>query len=469
VGVVVIKEKTLYLIDDHQIEKITPKEARKHLVGGKIELKELIALNFKLPSTLSPQQLPLQVELKMYNEGGLNPQQDYIIDFLSYKFENYYLIEAFAVPKERVIALFSPIAKKIGFIDLIYPKFITYTSLSNHNYLVFYFSKKEAFIAIYQKGSYIGHRAIDSLERVVKEIKLTNLEEVLTQKGLKKENYSPQESLLFEQLYELFFKNIEKVVHTLNFKRSFFGIEEIDKLFVDLDGENIKGKSIPGLVELFLSFGVDGKWEHETLKDSLRIEANYIQYRPQSLNFSIFERKKPLLERDIVKSIALLTFSLGAVGIGAFWLNKKNLALEKEITNKQLQLEKVKKEAMLLAKQIKRLKRENKQLLLKKKEEEKKRQDYLLTLQQIPLFHSYTKNRQQMVNDTVLTLAKYRLTTQLLEQNGSFKLTVDITSPKQEKIAKFIDSLLEKGYTEVKTDKIVKKEGFYESVVKVKR
>jgi len=470
-SVVVIKDSKLYLVKDSTIQPISFKEAKKHLVGARVPLKEIIALNFKLPLNLTTHQLTFQIELKMYNEGGLNPKEEYVIDFISYPLEEFYLIEAFAIPKKRLIALFGEYAKKIGFIDIIYPRFITYTTLSREDTsLIFYLSTQEAFFTFYQKGNYLGHRSVDSLEKLAKEVgvEVEKLKTLLSDKGLKSQNYSPTEQPILNSLQQLFFKNVQKVLHTLNLKRGVFKLEKIDSLLIDFEG-----KRIPGLVELFLSFGVEGELRYEVLKQPpLLLDANYIQQSsnlPQTLNFSIFERKKPLLEYESLKAFLIVMVAFGVVGVETFFLKEKLSLLKEELEFKKQQVSLLKRGQRQGRLQLKTLKERKTQLSQTQKSLLKEIELYTQTLNTIPSFWKEILARQKLVNDTIHALYLFKLNSKSLEQNRT-SLVVDILSQKEQpqQIAKFVSTLLNKGYNP-QLDKILKKEELYESFIRIER
>ncbi len=484
---VIVSKNKLYRFKEQGIEVIEPKSAAKYRVGARLPLQDITALSFKLPLNLSAEQLAVQVELKMYQEGGLDPNRDYAIDFVSYKIEaeNITLVEAFAAAKEDIEHRFGEIAKRVGFIDILYPKFIAYEALYDRelrlkeNHLFFYLSEEEAFAVIYQDGRYIGYRAIDSLANISKKlgIEVAKLKSLLIQKGVVMANYTPEEMHIFDGLQETLFKNIEKVVYAINFKRSFFGLEHIDRLIVDFEGE-----LIPGLRDMFVAFGIDGEWIEQPLgccdfkaqEASLATEALYVanfDELEQRLNFTFFERKKPLWHYRVlwVGVAAFLTL----IALGAFWsyLRMQKGALEEEITRKEAQLQRLKRSNAKLFRHLKKLK-EQKRLLL---EDIQKRRDHIAiyqdTLDAIPFVEKSKMAREKMINDIVEGLYRFRLSARSIEQNGTKVAYVEILSQndEREKIARFISFLLDKNYSDVQTQRIEKEDGLYHSRVKVAR
>ena len=482
---VIIHKQKPYLFTQNSIQTIEPSAASKYRVGARLPLRYITALTFKLPLNLSKEQLAVQVELKMYNEGGLDPNQDYAIDFVSYPIEeeNIYLVEAFAAAREDIENEFAQIAKKIGFIDIVYPKFITYEALYDRelavseNHLFLSIEEDEAFAAVYQKGQYIGYRSIDSLSQLSKKlgIEITRLKSILSQKGVDAQNYTPEEMHLFDTLQEAIFKNVEKIVYAVNFKRSYFGLDHIDRLIVDFGGE-----LIPGLRNMFLSFGVEGEWIEQPLsccsfkakEASLAVEAAYVAHydeMPHRLNFTFFERKKPLWRYRVVQLAAALL--LLVAGIGALWayIYKQSGELSHQIAQKERRLASLKKNNARLFEKLKNLKAQKAELQKQIAQLEERIAIYQDTLDAIPFVEKNKIAREKMMNDIVEALYRFRLSTKSIEQNGTKFANVDILSQNEqrEKIARFIRYLLQKSYKNVQTKKIERIDDLYESRVKV--
>ena len=105
------------------------KENKTLFTGAFIPLYNLKSFSFKLPKTLSADELQMHIEMKMYNEGGLDAEKEYVIDFLQYDGGDVYLIEAFAVLEEECRTLFGDSIKKLEAIDILFPRFLIYQTL----------------------------------------------------------------------------------------------------------------------------------------------------------------------------------------------------------------------------------------------------------------------------------------------------------------------------------------------------
>lgn len=482
-GAVLIYKEKAYLYENQKFSTIDIAKAKKYRVGAILSGRSLIPLAFKLPLSLSPEQLAVQVELKMYNEGGLDPNKEYAIDYLSYplEHENSYYIEAFAVPKEKLDEEFGEIVKKIGFLDIVFPRFIAYKALytqkTNENHLIIYIAEDEAFAAIYQAGTFIGLRSIDSLMSIAKKtgLEVAKLKTYLAQKGIVARNYTDDEKHIVDQLLEIFYKNIEKIVYAVNFKRGYFGIEKIDRIILDFDGALIEGVN-----ELLQSFGVEGDLHYESLvccgmsakESALAVAAEYVEKYDsldQHLNFTLYERKKPIYTLASF-AMAMAIFIALLISGGAYgYLLYKESVVDTRIAQEKARLARLQARNKKMLSFYKKLQNEKKALSQQIATLEDEIEVYEETLTTIPFMQQAKLQRQKMMNDIVEALYLYKLSTKSIEQNGTKAATIDLVSSnkKRENIARFIDYLLQKQYARVETQTIKRVGDVYESVVRV--
>ncbi|BCD60872.1 hypothetical protein NitYY0814_C1658 [Nitratiruptor sp. YY08-14] len=482
-----IENDKLYTFQNGKFETLKPKTYKNFRIGALINSKKLITFTTKLPLTLQKEQLDIQVELKMYQEGGLDPNRNYVIDYLAFPIQqdNIYLIEAYALPQEVIEEQFGKIAKKIGFIDVLFPRFLIYKSLYaqeftvTKNHLFLYLGEEEAYAAIYKEGKYIAFRSIESLADLASQcgIETAKLKSLLSEKGLKQENYAPEEMNIFDVLQERFYKNAEKIVYAINYKRSYFGIEQIDAIYLDFEGERIEG-----LEAVMMAAGMIGDIVVQPLKyrdlspkqSALALAIEYIENFEkidQKLNFTIYERKKPIYH---YRSFQLLVFAAAILilfGAGTLFLYQQVHHFDELIAQKEGEISKLRKKNQKLMEKLKQLRDQKKQILKRKKEMLHENELAQLTLSAIPMVEEGKKERQKMMNDIIEALYRYKLTTKSIDQNGTSSIDVDLVSKyeQREKIGAFIRYLLEKGYSDISTKEIVRDNSFYESLVKVKK
>lgn len=482
-----VYENSLLLYENGKFERIPLKNASKYRVGALINSKSLIAMTMKLPLSLTKEQLDIQVELKMYQEGGLDANRDYVVDYVAFpvQHENNYLIEAYAVEQKLLTDNFGDIAKKTGFIDIIFPRFLIYKALyvahssPSQTDLFVHIGESEAYGTLYKDGEYVAFRSIESLSELSKKcgIEIAKLKEYLSQKGLKMENYAPEEMNIFDVLQERFYKNMEKIVYAINYKRSYFGIDQIDNVYLDFDGGEIDG-----LEALLIAAGLQGEANVKPLQyqglepkeSALLLAIEYIgtyNEQDQVLNFTIFERKKPIYTYRSLQVGALLLLLVLLYGAGAGYLEYQKMQYEEILQQKKAQLARVRKKNRALMTQLKKIQQQKRKALKKKELALAQKELAQLTLDAIPMIEASKQERQKMMNDIVEALYKYRLTTKDIDQNGTTSIKVDLVSKydQRQKIGKFINYLLQKGYKNITTKEITREENFYESLVEVRQ
>ena len=485
--IIFLYEKKALSYDGKDIKAANFKDSKNFFTASFIPHRYLTSLTFKMPKNLSNEELESQIEIKMYNEAGLDPNKDYSIDSIKYDMGEEYIVEGIALSKDSFDKEFKFYEKKVEAIDLLFPRFLSYQVLynkeldKNRNDLFIFIGEQEAFGAIYKNGEYIGHRTIDSLSTISKKlgIEISKLKEYLSSKGLNKENYSLEEIDIFDSLQDIFLKNIEKLIYSINHKRSFFGLAGIDRVIVDFDG-----KEIDGLKDFFIPNGYEDI-EIEKLKCCSRDDEKarvflFCEYayeivnsakNLQKINLTFLERKKPLYEYTAIKYIAIFFLAiLITFGLYGYFMYKSNL-LDEKISQKNSKLKRLKLLSSKYIKKFQKLKKENEQIISEIKNLEHQEFVYDTTLKMIPFLESQKTKREKFVNDVVLILAKYRLNTQHIRQKDSKEMDVLIISKtnQRDKIAKFINDILKKGYLEAKTDEIVYENGIYKSSIRIKR
>ncbi|MRI58257.1 MAG: hypothetical protein C6H99_01990 [Epsilonproteobacteria bacterium] len=474
-AVVIYKEK-LYLIDE-KITTIQADQVRKYPLGARVPIKDLIALTFVFPKSLDEERLGLEVELRMYNEGGLDLAQAYEIHYIKYphQFKDEWVVEAFAIPQKLLQERFNETVQKIGFIDCLYPKFITYTAAYDEHHastdVIFYLGEEESFGAIYQNGHYIGHRALDSLKEISKKLgmELLRLKSLLISKGLVLDGDEDR----IGSIREIFLENVQKIVQAINYKANFFPLERIDRIVIDFEGQNI-----PGLGEVFKEFGIQGELKEVPFsccgfgpkESSLAVEARYIQ-RCEPLNFSIFPRPKPLGGYFVTRLAMVAAIALAAMGAGYWYLVGKLERMQEQIAYKRALIAKIDQQSRAKLKELKKLQERHKQLQEQLRLLYESKVALEDTIDAVPLIEHAKEVRQKMMNDVVEALSRHRLKTSSIDQNGSKEVVVRLLSKDRQKeaIAKFMEDLIQKGYKDVHTSKIEEREGLYQSEVRVRR
>ncbi|MFA5216464.1 hypothetical protein [Sulfuricurvum sp.] len=483
-------QKILYLEHDRSrtyqesgFEACVASDFKSLFSGAIIPLSLLNIHTLKLSDRLSAEELKIQVEIRMFEEGNLSSDDEYTIDFVRNTINNDddALIEVFALSHTKARDYFADVLTKTSAIDIITPAFMVYGSLYDTlpkgNDLFIYLGEEESYGAIYQEGHYIAHRSIETLTSIAVEtgLDIAKLKNHLQSKGLIEENYLPEELNKFILIQERVAKNIERLVHTINHKRGLFGLSGIDHIFLDFEGEGI-----PGLEAVFSAYGIaDTKVIPLTLEGVSREQlhetlcASYLLHATAPLNLSPYERKAAWYARESGKFLGLsggsvLIVLMASLMVG--WMISSEETRHEELTSK---LEALQHETASFSKTLKK----NTSLLQEQQAKSEALQE------EIALYHAAEETavliddmhakRQQFLLDTTAELGRYHLGALLMEQNSSKQMNLYVVSDyaKRDDIAKLMSGLYERGYQDVQTHeiKLDNNNTTYNSLVKVIR
>jgi hypothetical protein len=483
--------KILFLEHEHTVTynngsfvPSTPRDTKKLSSGAIVPLSLLNIHTLKLPINLSEDEQAIHVEIRMFEEGNLNSDEEYTIDFIRHTLvsEESYLCEVFALSRSKAADYFSEALKNSSVIDLITPGFLIYESqydtLPKQNDLFIYLGEEESFGAIYQEGKYIAHRSIDTLAVIAVEtgLDLAKLKSFLSQRGVIEESYPPEEFAKFVLIQDRLARNIERLVHTINHKRGPFGLTGIDQVYLDFEGN-----TIPGLPAVFDAYGMSDlhvtalalpqQSQPEALHNLLSAHHLTQKIGQKTLNLSAFERKALWYKRESGKFLAIfgiaLLIALG-IPLTIVWMISQEEQRKEELTTT---LEQIQKETVALSASL----TEQKKLLTARQEEEKSLQEEIALIQgaqeTADLIAQMHLKRQQFLIDATQELGHYGLGTLMVEQNGSKEITLHVISKyqKRDDIAKLMSGLYARGYQNAQTHEITLDNKMYNAVVKATR
>jgi len=459
-------------------------EYKELFCGAIIPLSLLNTHTLKLSDRLSDEELRIQVEIRMFEEGNLNSDEEYTIDYIRHVIatDDSNLVEVFALSHTKAGEYFASALSKSPSIDRIIPGFMVYGSLyptlEAKNDLFIYWGEEEAYAAIYQEGRYIAHRSIETLASIAVDtgLDLAKLKNFLRTKGVIEENYLPEELNKYILLQEKIGKNIERIVHTINHKRGLFGLSGIDNCYLDFEGE-----SILGLQSVFEAYGVKGitftpltkeGCSPENIHDALCCDA-LVTPNEGMLNLSPYLRKAPWYARESGKFLGFLGGALALILIASItigWMISNEESRQAELST---QLDTLKKETSSLAATLKQNNNRLHQEQNKSKTLENEIALYHGAEETAVLIHDMHAARQKFLLDTTQELGRYRLGAMLMEQNGSKEMSILVVSEyrKRDDIAKLMSGLYARGYQDVQTHeiKLDNNNTTYNSLVKVTR
>lgn len=483
-----IKNEHFALFDGQGFKEVKPTQAKKYTTGLLVPPSALYMYSSKQPSSLDDEQVELQMDIGMHEDGGADDSQDYSIAILKHILpgeESSNLVDLFGITYDQAEALYGGVVKKTKSIDIMTPAFLIYKTLykeddTSSTDLFIYFDDEEAYGVLFRDGRYIAYRNIDTLASLSAKTKydLDTIKALLKTKGAVEENYAPEELDVLTAVQDYLTKAIERIVHTINHKRGLFGLNGVDRIFIDYDGA-----VIPGLESIFEAFGIEvnsilpltapnGQDQHK-YHDFLA--ASYLldvaNGRLKSVNLTPFERELPLYRQPAGSFLITLFLALFLVGAGWYFLqmligkeqekidtlNSKISQATSRVNKAKSKEDELKKSLNTLSVQTKELQEENGQLEQ--------------TKGAISLFENSSIQRSQMVDNALMGLSQNQLGVIKIDQNSSKKLSLHIvTTPnKQSNIANFMNFMSQRGYQRSHTKQIYRKDGLYESVVEIIR
>ena len=480
---------SLSIYDGKNFQNISKKE--KLYTVSRAFYKNIILYSFKIPKNQADEDLSITVEMRMYEEAGLDVNKTYQITHLikDLGFDDMYLVEVFAIDTDILKETFEKSIKRVKYIDYLalpffaFETFYTNKILTTKNDVFVYMGDNEGFFCFYKDGKYISTKSIYSLEDILErlndrgiEIDFDKLSEILLKKGLDSKLYDSSDGDIFLELESIFSDILTKINNVALHNRNIFAFEKIDRLFFSTKEGRIKGfkEFVSGFgfddVEV-LDFNLFKQKQKNNFLDAIVCSYGFDRYTDNSnaQNITIFQRPPSFITTRTGKLLLWLAVFISILGaIYAYvYIDIKNLQEQKDMLESRFQ--KIEKRARLYKREIKK---ENNEI--KKIKQELSKED--IVLKNIDVGVSELENLKGKDNRYVnflksinLLLGKYRLKASSIEQSGRTKMTVDVISDykNRDDISKFLKALIKEGFLNVTTKEIKLDENRYVSKIEI--
>ncbi len=488
-------DKILYIVDDarqflfdgSRFSEVASNKTAAYYGVTSVPLSLVRTHGFKAPREISREKLEIQSEMSMYEEGGLNPEIDFKIDSLTIALEHEesLYVESYAVEEKTLRHRFDTIVKKGFLIDAViipalsYKALYAYNKLEPNNDVFIHFNEQSAFAVIFKNGHYIATRAISTLSDLAQKlgIDIEKVRELLTTKGVENERYNPDEMLQMHTVQEELSKVVERIAHSISHKRGIFGLDHIDRFFIDFEGD-----SIPGFLEMFDSYGYEASAKErldvfENVESGMKHHALNALYALGSLekdypllNLSIYERKPSFLKTHSGQFISVIVTAILLAAAYPIYASLEMEALTQQEKQLQTQVNTMEKLTQKLRTQLKEERSKRDALKQEYATLRSTIEGYDHMVDALKDFETQKLARQQMMKDVNMAMKTFALSSKYLEQNGSTSMKVHIITPynQRDNIAKFMKKLLDKGYAYVETTKIERDDTLYESLVEIR-
>lgn len=321
---------------------------------GILSDKELISYSFDIQKGLTKQEMDDTVEIRMFQDAGLNHMIDYKIVYgvrdslLDVKNLS---VTAFAVVPTHFAASFDPIRSRCRYLDTILPfstlPFGLYAAdiLEKKSDIFIYIRQKESTITFFYEGTFVYTKVLNMGLKGMYELFVKRDNEgipydafvaAVTERGLDPTRYTggAGESVHHQDLLHVFEKGFADANTVIGYARRMAGIQGFDRLFIGTEKGTVpavcavakEATGIPGYdLEFFTDF---------YLKDDPYIDQNIIlslveaQNAAKGLetnpfNLTLYPRPKKFIHRESGRFVTLT-----AVGVAAALLYPAYLAVD---------------------------------------------------------------------------------------------------------------------------------------------
>lgn len=341
--------------------------------------KDMIITTIKLSRSIPEEDIEDIIEIKAYEELGLDQASNYIISSFEIETDDDEReFHIFVVTSELLEELYLPVKEETKYLDLIIPAPLLYKALykkeildDNAIHCFVYFTQNDAFITFYKNGDYLYSKSIDySLDQLYDKYC-----ELLGEPVDKKEFLSTLESeglkATDETYQENFMKIFSEVFISINdiaiYAKRAFELDTIDHMFIGSSKGPIIGlddysQSYLGLQSSELNFTYDIKndeWYVDQLEYLMLLSSLiHIEEGLSSINLTMFPRPPSFMNRTSGQFI-IATFAAISAGLalplvyllGSYTNDAKIYALG--IQNSELKAEVVKYKKILSDKKSK--------------------------------------------------------------------------------------------------------------------
>jgi len=466
---------------------------KKSFIGSRVSYSDVILHSFKVPESMSDEELKTNVEIKMYDDAGLDLQKKYKITYTRKEldFEDSVLIEAFAIEVDRIADSLRSVLDKTKHIDFLALPFLSFTTLYRNkiieakNDLFIYIDEHESFLSIYKDGKYLSTKSLMNLEEIRNklesagvEITIDALKEHLFKKGLDASTYERGETTLFNELESIFSSILTKINDIVVYNRSVFGFEKVDRIFLSMQNGRLKGAR-----EFIENFGMgevevrdfnvfrnkeDGNFFEKIVTSYVYDKLELKDFRH---NLTIFEREPAFYKKESGKIILIASFivlfSLGYIGFIKF----ENIELQKQHDMLQKQYDMMKKTQSRYKRKINAVNKELKILQDKKVAMDNRVENISKSMTQLENLIDAKKGYSSFILEVNTLLAKHKLSTTKITIVGKNSMSVEIIAEyqKRDSITKFMEDLIDSGFIGIATDEIKSDKDVYISRIEIKR
>ncbi len=462
-------------------------------IASRVFYDDVISHSFKVAKETSEEEIKSAIELKMYEDVGLDLQKEYKMTHIikELEFEDMVLVEAFSVEKSSLEKRFATVLQKSKYIDFLAIPFLSFATLYKNkiiapkNDVFVYIGQDEAFLTIYKDGKYLSTKSLPTLKDMVHtlhkhdiDMDVEKLEELFITKGLDANSYTPEDAEVFTTLEAVFSEVFTKINNLIIHSRSVFGFDKVDRLFFSTQQGRIKG--LRDISNNFFSSELklfDFNLFKEKVKSDFfsQIVASYAydvaQESEIKQDITFFKREAPFLQTQVGKFSLFVALVLILVSVYPLYLSYDIANLETKSTQVTQELNVIKNSTKKLRNEIKiatqNLSEANEQLKL----QNQRVQSISKSIEELYSMKVAQRGVSDFLQSINKLLKKYNLATKSITLSDVNHMSIEVfsTQPKRDTIAKFMNDLISEGFVEVNTKEIKLDNETYISVVEISR
>ncbi len=320
-----------------------------------VQTKDIISSTVDIEIGVSDEELHDAIEIKAYDELGLESDKDYsIFSFQSSRNDGEFRVfNVIAIDKAVLSEIFGEL-KEIKYIDYITAAPFLMKAIYTRNLLpldktdcFIYFHKDDAFVAIYKEGEYVFSKSIKYSLGYISDTFAKELGKRVDEKGffsmLKKSGMQHENSAYQQQLMKIFGELFVYVNDVILFARRSYRLDHIDQVYLGTEIGKIAGLeefciNYINLPSKYLDFKISknaGEMPIEPLH-TIMIESAvvYGNSMDDTQNISIFKRPPPLKQRPSGKLLQVIAASfMLSIAYPAYQFVYESMFLQKDLKN----------------------------------------------------------------------------------------------------------------------------------------
>ena len=437
------------------LKKLTYNTA--NFITSYLSNKDFITTTISVSRSIPEEDLQDILEIKAYEELGLDQAQEYIISSIEAESSNEEReFHLFVAESEVLNKLYLPIKEETKYLDLIVPVPLLYKVLyekeilnDNGTHCFVYFTKYDAFICFYKNGEYVYSKSIEfSLEQIYEkfceiegeQVDKSEFFSILETEGLKATDSKYQQN--FMKIFgEVFIMINDIIIYT---KRA-FQLETVEHMYIGSAQGPIVGideysHNYLGLPSADFNFDYNinsEEWYTDQLQYLMLLTSmEYVEGKSNVLNLTLFPRPPAFVKRASGQFI-IATFAAISIGlaypvyylVGAYVNDAKRFALSKQNETLAAEANKYKK---ILGEKKKQISQLDKELARLSK-----------------LYSEKTKTLQSVYKEKVDYHLKSELFYMIAEELNKFNVHVDRIFTKEDTIWMSLVSSDERKLTEL--------------------